>query len=233
MNIGKTIAEQRKLLSYSQQQLADKISVSRSAVAKWENNKGVPDIENIKALSALFHISIDSFLENERASVKIFSDKMDSEKNARFTKRDEKIQNFISKKCTVDVKAWNDGIYDGYLIAQDSVFLYYLTMRKREVTIGALAKDMITEIIVSTEKEKYPVDLALYQHINRDFFINKRVNIELYDKHIWNGLFGKEIEYSDVILLAVTMDQVIIEVDNVLNDITLSLDEVVKFEVNA
>ena len=35
----------------SQEQFAEKMSVSRSAVAKWETDKGLPDIENIKLIA--------------------------------------------------------------------------------------------------------------------------------------------------------------------------------------
>ena len=41
-----------------------KLNVSRQAVTKWETGGGVPDIENLRALSALFCISLDELLEN-------------------------------------------------------------------------------------------------------------------------------------------------------------------------
>ena len=55
----------RRQAKMSQEQLAEKLNVSRQAVTKWETGIGVPDIENLKALSVLFHISIDEFLDNE------------------------------------------------------------------------------------------------------------------------------------------------------------------------
>lgn len=61
-----TFAEQlkniRKQAGLSQEQLADKIGVSRQAVTKWETGTGIPDIENIKSISALFGVSIDELL---------------------------------------------------------------------------------------------------------------------------------------------------------------------------
>lgn len=59
----KTIRKEAKL---SQEQLAEKIGVSRQAITKWETDMGIPDIENIMAISALFDISIDDLLSNER-----------------------------------------------------------------------------------------------------------------------------------------------------------------------
>ncbi|HWP52342.1 MAG TPA: helix-turn-helix transcriptional regulator [Clostridia bacterium] len=54
----------RKQAQMSQEQLAERLNVSRQAVAKWETGAGVPDIQNFMALSALFHVSIDELLQN-------------------------------------------------------------------------------------------------------------------------------------------------------------------------
>lgn len=56
----------RKQAGMSQEQLAEKLGVSRQAVTKWETDAGIPDIENIMAISALFDISIDELFSNER-----------------------------------------------------------------------------------------------------------------------------------------------------------------------
>ena len=47
MNLGEKIREARKRCGFSQEQLAEKMSVSRSAVAKWETDKGLPDVGNL------------------------------------------------------------------------------------------------------------------------------------------------------------------------------------------
>lgn len=59
MNIAEKIKTARKRAGMSQQELADAIHVSRSAVAKWESDKGLPDIENLKALAKLFGMTLD------------------------------------------------------------------------------------------------------------------------------------------------------------------------------
>lgn len=68
---GMTFAEKlkslRKQAGISQEQLAEKIGVSRQAVTKWETEAGTPDIENIKSISSLFDISIDELLSNGKA----------------------------------------------------------------------------------------------------------------------------------------------------------------------
>lgn len=54
----------------SQEKLAEKIGVSRQAITKWETDSVIPDIDNMMALSALFNISFDELLSNEKTEKK-------------------------------------------------------------------------------------------------------------------------------------------------------------------
>lgn len=67
--LSKKLKEMRKNFGMSQEQLAEKLSVSRQAVTKWETGAGIPDIENIKAIAKLFSVSIDELLENENIKI--------------------------------------------------------------------------------------------------------------------------------------------------------------------
>lgn len=64
MTLGEKIRYARKCCGLSQGQLAEKMCVSRSAIAKWETGKGLPDIENLKILSRLLGVSADSLLDD-------------------------------------------------------------------------------------------------------------------------------------------------------------------------
>lgn len=66
MTLGEKIRQARKRCKLSQEQLADKLCVSRSAIAKWETDKGLPDIENLKQLSRLLNISVDTLLDDSK-----------------------------------------------------------------------------------------------------------------------------------------------------------------------
>lgn len=70
MTFAEKLKACRKQAGLSQEQLAEKLGVSRQAVTKWETDAGIPDIENIMAISALFDISIDELLSNERGEKK-------------------------------------------------------------------------------------------------------------------------------------------------------------------
>ena len=62
----KTLRKEKKI---SQEQLAEKIHVSRQAITKWESGNGIPDIENLIAISALFNESLDSLLSEEKSLI--------------------------------------------------------------------------------------------------------------------------------------------------------------------
>lgn len=64
MTLGEKLKEARKQTGLSQEQLSEKLGVSRSAVAKWETNKGIPDVDNLKALSQLLNVSVDYLLND-------------------------------------------------------------------------------------------------------------------------------------------------------------------------
>ena len=66
MTLGEKIKRLRKETGISQEELADKVGVSRQTITKWESNLGLPDIENLKSLAVLFNISTDELLDHKK-----------------------------------------------------------------------------------------------------------------------------------------------------------------------
>lgn len=64
MTLGEKLKSARKSAGLTQEQLADKLLVSRQAITKWESDKGMPDIDNLRYLSKLLGVSIDYLLES-------------------------------------------------------------------------------------------------------------------------------------------------------------------------
>ena len=62
MNIAKRIYEYRKAAGLSQEELAQRINVSRQAVSKWECGESSPDTENLIALAMLYGVTVDELL---------------------------------------------------------------------------------------------------------------------------------------------------------------------------
>jgi transcriptional regulator with XRE-family HTH domain len=62
MTIGHKIKSLRLAHHMTQEDLAQKLFVTRNAISKWEQSRGTPSIDNIQALSSLFEISMDELL---------------------------------------------------------------------------------------------------------------------------------------------------------------------------
>jgi transcriptional regulator with XRE-family HTH domain len=67
MEIGKNIKEYRKSVNLSQDDLAEKIYVSRQTISSWENDKSYPDLQSIILLAQTFNLSIDNLVKGDLA----------------------------------------------------------------------------------------------------------------------------------------------------------------------
>ncbi|MDR1796339.1 MAG: helix-turn-helix domain-containing protein [Clostridiales Family XIII bacterium] len=65
-HFGEKLRAMRKQCGFSQEALAEKLGVSRQAITKWETDGGLPDIENIIAIAALFSVPLDDLLSEEK-----------------------------------------------------------------------------------------------------------------------------------------------------------------------
>ncbi len=59
LTLGQFIAKRRKYMGLTQEELGEKIGVSKSAVAKWEIDGGLPDRDNLRRLSKAIGVSVD------------------------------------------------------------------------------------------------------------------------------------------------------------------------------
>ena len=65
MEFGEKIQKLRRQKKWTQEQLAEKLYVSRTAISKWESGKGYPNIDSLKDIAKLFNITIDELLSSE------------------------------------------------------------------------------------------------------------------------------------------------------------------------
>lgn len=86
----------RKQQGFTQEQVAERLGVSRQAVAKWERGETVPDIENVIALSDMYGVSVDFLVRN-------MTDVAGSDRDRKhlfgYTKINEKGQITLPKRC--------------------------------------------------------------------------------------------------------------------------------------
>lgn len=71
MNLGNKIMTLRKKNNLSQEDLAEKVGVTRQTISKWELEETTPDINQAKKLSMIFNISLDELVNNDVNSILI------------------------------------------------------------------------------------------------------------------------------------------------------------------
>ncbi len=66
MELGEKLQELRKRKGLTQEELAEALYVSRTAISKWESGRGYPSIDSLKQISGYFSVSIDDLLSGEK-----------------------------------------------------------------------------------------------------------------------------------------------------------------------
>jgi len=94
MEIGKKIQVLRKENNLTQEQLAEQLFVSRTAVSKWETGRGLPNMESLMLISKLFHITLDELLSSEE--IALIAEKENKENISRFASYIDGIFNIIA-----------------------------------------------------------------------------------------------------------------------------------------
>ena len=64
MTFGEKLKKARLVAGYTQEELASMLTISRAAVAKWESDRGMPDVSNLKALAEALNVSVDFLLDD-------------------------------------------------------------------------------------------------------------------------------------------------------------------------
>lgn len=75
MEIGTQIKKYRNAMELSQEELAEKLYVTRQTISNWENEKSYPDIHSLLLLSSVFHISLDQLIKGDLEMMKKEIDK--------------------------------------------------------------------------------------------------------------------------------------------------------------
>ena len=83
MELGQRLKEFRNLNRMSQEELADKVYVSRQTISSWENDKSYPDIHSLLLLSEIFKVSLDELVKGD---IEIMKEKINQDVIGRFRK---------------------------------------------------------------------------------------------------------------------------------------------------
>ena len=84
MELGKQIKMHRQEAELSQEELANRVYVSRQTILNWENDKSYPDVNSLVLLSEIFQISLDKLIKGDIGVMKEVIQKEEIEKMKRY-----------------------------------------------------------------------------------------------------------------------------------------------------
>lgn len=80
MNLSEKILKMRKINGFSQDELADKLGITRQSISKWESGQATPELDKILALSEIFDVSTDYLLQpNETDDLKMKTTRLEKQ----------------------------------------------------------------------------------------------------------------------------------------------------------
>ena len=83
MEFSEKLQELRKQKNLTQEELAEALYVSRTAISKWESGRGYPNIDSLKAISKFFSVSLDELLSGDELLTIAEEDNRQKERNLR------------------------------------------------------------------------------------------------------------------------------------------------------
>ncbi len=83
MEFNEKLQELRKQRGLTQEELAQKLYVSRTAISKWESGRGYPNIESLKAIAKFFSVTVDELLSSDEVLTIAEEDNKRKEKHFR------------------------------------------------------------------------------------------------------------------------------------------------------
>lgn len=140
MNLADRIQQLRKSKGISQEELADKIGVSRQSVSKWESEQSSPDIEKIILMSDFFEVTTDYLLKGIEPIPKEVTDSKDKP-NANIFAIVGTTFNFIG--IIVSAMIW----YEEQVLTAVAVGLILVVMGCMIYGIGMVISDETTKIV--------------------------------------------------------------------------------------
>ena len=218
MLFSEKLRKLRKENGLTQEELADKLNVSRQAITKWESGDGIPDIENLKQISILFNTTIDELVKEDK-DVKIeikmnynYVSEIEINHNKHFDINISKINElnlFFGNEEKVKVEllcAEEENLQDAYKVEFDDLY--------NKIDIDIKSKKEVKDIIVNMYLPvKYVNEIELNSKI-------KTLNI--------SGLVCEKLEYDgDLKYLNVTNSKSRIVLNTTKSDVEADYD---KFE---
>ena len=144
MKLGENIFKLRKKSGLSQEQLGEKINVTRQTISNWELGETQPNPEQLKLLSKELKVSIDELLDNDVQSVLV-------EK----VSNTEKLAGLVLK-----VLKWIGILFIVFLVIDLIAFIFFVSVRKTSVVESSATT------ICQIEDVKYEIEFGTGKYFN-------------------------------------------------------------------
>ena len=90
MNLGERLFELRKTKSLTQDEVAEKLNVTRQTISKWETNQSTPDFDKIVPICELFEIGVEELLTGKKEEKQEKNEEQEEKKEKELTKQEAK-----------------------------------------------------------------------------------------------------------------------------------------------
>ena len=187
MELGQRLKNYRNLHKMSQEELADRVYVSRQTISSWENDKSYPDIHSLVLLSEIFNVSLDDLVKGD---IEIMKEKINQNIIERF-KKDNLIYGVLLIALMILIVPMNKymGIVgDVIWLALFAICIYYSiriekVKKKNDVytykeIIAFQNGEKLDDIVKAKEKKKRTYQLVIFSLIAMiiSFLINILLN---------------------------------------------------------
>lgn len=195
--VGKLIKKRRRKFDLTQEELANILGVSASAVSCWETNTCFPEKETVSKLAKVLKIKEDKFYEKEEKEVETFD-------LLEMRKKDEKIQNFLYMSVmfiivfvlvsTVSTVLYDFFSKDLYLTTYSSVSTKVdeEVLKEADKNLEIIKNSKSTKIDEKDKKEIVEILSALSYKLHNDKGLKKKINN--YNYTLW---IAKELDVLD------------------------------------
>lgn len=175
---GKFISAQRKQLSMTQQDLADKLNLTNKAISKWETGEGYPDISVLPALAEVLNVTVDELLKGE--------------------KRDNS-QPPVNAYQINESKQQADYILDNSLRSFSNLYLISLGIVLLGIISSALGLRLYDHIFLTSLTYAVIISLS-FLIVGMMYYINICHNLKGYINK-YNGMMADEtVDYNNIII---------------------------------